>query len=419
MTTYTSTTETSLNGLFKQVYGDSIVDAIPRTTILQKNIRFDKSKRLGDYYNFPVLLQDEQGATYGGQAGNAYTINAAIPMQTSNAQVRGSSFIINGILSYDAASRAVEDGAASFASATSLQMENMMSSHAKRREIEMLYGQAPSGLGTGSAANVNSTTLTWTANTGQWSYLWVGMKGAQLDAYKSGSQLNTNAALVVSQVNVVAKTLTITGNATDIAAIDTASTGVILYFYGATGNEMVGVDSICVNTGTLFGISATTYDQWAANTFNVAGDLTYQLIGTAIAIAQGRGLDEDTDLLVSSLTWKFLNDNVVANRNFDFSYDPKKAAQGSEVLEFHTQSGILRVHAHNFVKEGEAFLLPFDRFVRVGSSDISFNIPGSDDGRVFRQLETQAGYEVRSYSDFAIICETPAKLVKLYGITNS
>lgn len=419
MTTYTATTEASLNGLFKQVYGDSIVDAIPRTTILQKNIRFDASKRLGDFYNVPVMLQDEQGATYGGQSGTAYTINPAIPMQTSNAQVRGSSFIINGILSYDAASRAIEDGAASFASATSLQIENMVSSHAKRREIEMLYGAAPTGLGTGSAANVNTTTLTWTPATGQWSYLWVAMKGAQLDAYASGSKLNTNASLVISQVNVTAKTLTLTGNATDITAIDTQATGVVLFFFGAFGNEMSGVDAISVNTGSLFGINATTYDQWLANTFNVSGDLTYQLINTAVAIAQGRGLDEDVDLLVSSLTWKFLNDNVIANRVYDKSYDPKSAATGSQELLFNTQSGVLRVHSHNYVKEGEAFLLPFDRFIRVGSSDITFNIPGSDDGRVFRQLETQAGYEVRSYSDFAIMCETPAKIVKLFGITNA
>lgn len=423
MTTYTATTESSLNGLFKQVYPDGgPVDAIPRTSVLQKNIKFDSSKKLGDFYNFPVILTDEMGASYGGSNGDAFAINSAVPMTTKNAQVRGSEFIINGVLSYGAASRATAEGEAAFASATSLQMENMINSHSKRREIELLYGTSPNGLGAGATANVNTTTTTWTPSAGQWSYLWVASKNALLDVYSSVNvKLNTNAAVTVSTVNISAKTLTLTGNATDIAAIDTSSGSnpVRLFFYGAYGNEMIGIDAIMSNTGSQFGIDASVYDLWKGNLFAVGGNLDYSKIGDAVSLAQSRGLEEDVDLLTSSKSWRYLNDNVVANRRYDSSYDKNKSQTGSEVLEYYTQSGVLRVHSHNYVKEGEAFLLPFDRFRRVGSTDITFNTPGNGNMEIFRQLEQQAGFEYRTYSDFAIICEVPARNVKFTGITNA
>jgi hypothetical protein len=51
----------TLNGLFKQVYADSITDLIPEGYVLLKKIKFNESQKLGDLYNCPVILNGEHG----------------------------------------------------------------------------------------------------------------------------------------------------------------------------------------------------------------------------------------------------------------------------------------------------------------------------------------------------------------------
>ena len=141
-------------------------------------------------------------------------------------------------------------------------MENMIESHSKVREIEMIYGAAATGLAQGSVASVNSTTTTFTPATGQWSYLWVGCTNRNVDCYSGTTLLNTVGPIVVSKVNVVAKTLTLTGAAADITAINAATAGTVtLFWYLAYGNENLGIQAISANTtGTQFTINASTWE---------------------------------------------------------------------------------------------------------------------------------------------------------------
>ena len=420
MTTYPSTTVSSLNGLFKNRYGDGVVDAIPRQSILQKLIPFDGSKQLGASFNFPVVLAQEGGVTFGGTAGNAFNLNAAIPMTTQNAQIVSGEVVVRGILSVGAASRALNEGPAAFESATALQMENMIESHSKVREIEMLYGASTTGLSQGSVASVNSTTVTFTPGAGQWSYLWVGTTNRNIDCYSGTTLLNTNGPVVVSKVNVVAKTLTLTAAAADITAILAATAGTVtLFWYLAYGNENLGIEAIAANTtATQFTISAATWDLWQGNTYAVGGDLSFSNVGDFLSVLQGRGLEEDIELYVSPKTWRFFNDANVSYRKLDSSYTTKVTQVGAASVEYESHTGTLSVVAHQYVKEGFAYLVCSDRFHRIGSSDITFNRPGGEEGRFFRDLENQNGFEYRTYSDFAIINERPSTCGVMTGITN-
>lgn len=46
----------TLDGLFKRVYADAIVDLVPEGLRLLKAIPFQESKKLGESYNQPVAL---------------------------------------------------------------------------------------------------------------------------------------------------------------------------------------------------------------------------------------------------------------------------------------------------------------------------------------------------------------------------
>jgi hypothetical protein len=194
-----------------------------------------------------------------------------------------------------------------------------------------------------------------------------------------------------------------------------------LRFYSAGtdgADEAIGLDAIMLNTGTMFGINAATYSLWKANTSAVGGALSLAKIQAGVAVAAARGLAEDVDLYVNPSVWQSLSTEQVAYRMLDSSYSAKKAVNGFEALEFFSQNGKLTVMAHKYVKEGEAFMFPTDRAVRIGSSDVSFNIPGTDNGQIFIQNPTTAGFTFRIFSQQSLLVTKPAVCVKFTGVTS-
>jgi hypothetical protein len=101
----------------------------------------------------------------------------------------------------------------------------------------------------------------------------------------------------------------------------------------------------------------------------------------------------------------------------DSSYSSREVVNGFDAIVFHSQNGKISVIAHKYVKEGEAFMLPLSECVRVGSTDVTFNIPGTQNGQVFQQSPTQAGYQFRVYSAQQLLFTRPASGVLLTGIT--
>lgn len=417
-------TTTDLNGLFKQAYADKIENLIPDESLLTRAIKFQgRDYLLGNQYNQPVIVRSEQGFTYSRPNNGTFNLNPASSMKTQNAVVDGFIILEQSGISYEAVARS--DNVNSFRNAVDLVMGDAMESFGRRLEIGLLYGQSATGLGTiGTSANVNATTTTLSFATGQWSSgLWTPLEGAGLDIYTSaGVALNTAGAMTVSSINVVNKTITITGAAADITAIDAGAVvdGGYPRFYAAGtdgADEAVGLDKIMLNTGSLFGIDAATYSLWKANTYAVSGALTLAKIQAGVAVAAARGLSEDVDVYVNPAVWQQLSTEQVAYRMLDSSYSSKKAVNGFEALEFFSQNGKLTVLAHKYVKEGEAFMFPTDRAVRIGSSDISFNIPGTDNGQIFIQNPTTAGFTFRIFSQQSLLITKPAVCVKFTSIS--
>ena len=112
-----------------------------------------------------------------------------------------------------------------------------------------------------------------------------------------------------------------------------------------------------------------------------------------------------------------LNDQA-ALRRYDGSYSRERLEQGSERLLFHSQNGVLEIEPSIYIKEGYAYLLSLNDWMRVGSADMTFKRPGSGD-EFFRDLENAAGYELRLWSDQAIFCMAPGRSVIITNIVNS
>lgn len=410
-----------LSGWFKRVYADKLERAVPDFAILRKEIPFKKQEKLGETYNFPVKLTRSHGITWNGgaTAGTAFTLNSAISFLTKNAQLSGSEFMMRETIAYGTIARSGSGNDESYGPAMDEVPLEMQEASNFYLEMALLYGgmdigavESQSGSSTTRAFVI--TKLTWAAG------LWTQMEGAALDAYSLSSglpntKLNTNAVILVTTIAASTRTINTSGNATDLDAVIAGSVFVPV---GAKGNWFDGINRIVTNTGTLFNIAGATYNLWLANTYSlgsVAMTLTHAQRGITSAVV--RGLMEPVTLLMSTYTWTDINNDLSALRRYAES-TKQSLDIGTEKISFYGANGRMDLMAHPMVKAGEAFALPLKHFKRVGSSDITFKLPGMPEGQFFRHLTDQAGCELRCYFDQAVVCTKPARCVKFTNIVN-
>lgn len=175
------TTLSLMNGMFKYITGDGPINVIPQETKLLKAIPFEKAKQLGRKYIFPVIVGDEQGATFNTD-GSAFALNSGISMESAEAEVTGVEIMMRGRISVKSVAAAMNDKQA-FANLLTLKAERLLESHARTAEAQILYGSA--GLARVTAKTNNSATSeTVTVTDAEWSDgLWSGAKNMQVQFY--------------------------------------------------------------------------------------------------------------------------------------------------------------------------------------------------------------------------------------------
>lgn len=397
-------TETTLNAFYKEVYADKIQNLIPENIQLLKLIDFKETDSLGDKYIQPVMLSHEHGFSVGT---GAYTLNNHIASVNSEAQVDGYQMLLRTAIGYDAADR-MGSSKKSFVKWGDQLFMNMLNSASKRLEILQLYGRSSLGqVSSISSGVITLTTASWAPG------IWAGMVGAELEAYdatSSGSQ--HNGTLTVSAVDLGAKTVTVTGTSSSVVAND------YLYFKGFYGAEQYGMDAIITNTGSLYNISAATYELWKGTSVSAgSAALTMAKVLNGSSKAAERGCEEDMTLVCSPATWANLNADQSALREYDGSYG-KDAENGFNGIKYKAANGGIKVMSSIYCKQGEAFLFPEKRFKRIGSTDLTFNRPGQQD-KVFLELPSNAGFELRCRSSQTLFCERPAYCIKFTSIVNA
>lgn len=395
---------TTLNGLFKEVYANKLENLIPDGVKLLNMISFvSRQHQEGNLYHQPVVLGLEHGITYS-TGGDAFTLNSAIAGQIKDAQVQGAQLVLRSILSYTAAARSVGGGQKAFEDATKFLVGNMLRSMARKLEIELFYGQ----VGIATVASVSGNTYTITP--AEWAPgVWAGSENMPIDVYNGASFIGTT---FVTQVDMTAQTVTVNA---DPGAASTYT----LYVGGSFGNEFAGVHKILTNTGTLFNISAASYTLWTANQYDCGGSaLSFTKIQSAISRAVEKGLDSEVMVLVNPRGWANLLSDQAALRKYDGSYKSSEAENGFESIKFYGQNGVIEIQPSIFVKQGYAYILCKDEWIRVGSTDITFKRPGQGE-EFFRDLETAAGYELRAFTDQAVFCSAPGKQVLMKNIVNN
>lgn len=412
-----------LNGLAKEVYGENgPTNIIPDSGMLMRRWKLNDAEKQGDKFVQNVVVAHSHGFTYNSTSNTAFDLNDHIAMTTAEANVSAAEIVLRDAISYRAAARTVGGNKRAFRSAVDLVVDNMLESHTKRLECSLLYGGRSIGAGD-TSTNISATsTLVLLTEASFAEGIWCGAENAKIQFYATavGTTLVSSAAdsiFTITKVDLDARTLTVTGTATGITALDSAlgSADRYIYWYGAAGQEASGLEAIMRNTTTLFNIDAATYGLWKSNVYSAgSSSLSFSKVlkGTSRAVA--RGLNGKATLAINPLTWANLSSDLAALRKYDGSYSRKKLENGSEAICYYAQNGEIEVMGYNMIKRGIGMQYPDKKVKRLGSTEITFNTPGMG-GKMFDQLASKAGFELRNYSDQAVFSDTPAQLL-LYDL---
>jgi hypothetical protein len=425
-----------LNSLYKVAYASGIEDLLPWQKKLMDMIDFVPSDmQNGKHYEQPVVLAAEQGFTYSLDTQSAYDLNDSIGMAMQSAEVPGCDIVLDSTVGYNQAARA-SHSATSFKSVMSTKFENMLKSSAHRLEIAILYGNDHIAQAATQAVVIASSMLPVVIDTDEWATgIWSGAENAQVVFVKASDNTAVDSlrSFTVAQVDVENRTVYFSagtaGTPGTLTTLETAieAYAVNIHFYGSCSGsagsfayaEMAGLKKILTNTGELFGISAATYDLWRGNSVTVSGQLTMAKVLSSVSKAVQRGLDEDVVLVVNPQTWADLASNLAALRRFDGSYSKSKNANGSKEIEYYGQNGLIKIISYNIVKEGDAFIFPVAKTLRIGARELGLNDPTRPSDEIFFTIPGKAGVGVRTYTNQAIFLEAPAQAVYISGITNS
>lgn len=395
----------NLQGLFKEVYGD-LKEVIPDGVKFLNMIPFiQKDKQPGGAYVIDVVLGLEHGVTYADGSGAVVTLNNAVAGATKPASVKGAEIYIRAALSYLAVQRSLGGGAKAFKDASKLVVGNMMRSLTKRLEASLMYGSKNIGI-------VDSVAgLVITLEAAEWAPgIWAGAEGMEIEIFAPAvtpdepSATQRAGVAVVTAVDFTNKTITVNALPTGTVAGD------VLCYRGAATKEMAGLHKILTNTGTLFGINATSYQLWkgAAYAPSTLSVLSFAIVEQAITRAVEKGLDSDVVLLVNPGHFDDLLTEQAAKRMYDSSYGSDEMQNGAKSLKFHGQNGMIEIVPSIYVKEGYAYGVSKEDFVRVGSTDITFRDPLMGD-QYIKHLENSTAYEMRAWTDQALFCSAPGR----------
>jgi hypothetical protein len=416
----------------KYVYGEKLEELTPESTKIADEFDFaPAAQQLGRKFYQPVEPARSTGFTFNAD-GSAFALNRSRAPQELTAEILGSEMVVRETMSYAMMQRALSGdtktaaGLKAFVQATSSTFKRLSRGGKYVREAQLLYGAgatpttASAGLGivaatTGSAG----TSLVVTMTPAQWATaLWAGSEGGAFDIY-SNAGVKRNAAgtdetsvYVLSAVDSLNYKLTFISLAANVSAVVPTD---VIFFEGARTKECLGVVDAATQT-TLWGISTTAWNLWKPQTIAVDGMATFEVIMEGTARVADIGFQGTLNIHVSPATWKDICDDQAALARW-VNKSGGGVTAGFEEISYVGQTGKVKIIPNIYVKRGLMFGFPEGYCKRIGSTDLTFTMPGY--GKMLRELENVAGVEARVYSDQAPFVERPAWSIQYTGVVNS
>lgn len=408
------------SGMFKKVYDRQVRDLRPVAAILQRNIPFNEQQKVGESYNVSVVLRPPNGFTYAGASGSVVPLKQPRNMVIKQVSLSPFELDLREQISWAALSRATGEGPGAFKNLLGEVVSGMQTAASHRVEASMLHGQR--GYGTvesitdlgGQLMDVVITAATWAP--GMWTVIG---EGSTWDSFTGTTKNNGSGPLILQKVTNSTRTLrfSFTGTAgSEVAAADKLFPEGA--YDGTTHADMPGLlTQISNTTGTSLGLSAATYGNWAGNTYAVGGAFGLGALEDAVSQLRDRGSANGLTAYLSNRAYGQISLEVAQMRTIDSSYSSEKAKIGQKAISYVSQDvGEIKLVSHPFMMQGEVMLLPDEDVERIGSSDVTFEMPNRK-GEFFRLVENYNAVEIDNFSDQAVIVKRPSYAMLMTGVT--
>lgn len=391
--------------------------------IIQQMFPFQQGKRIGDKYVKPVQMTDDQGFTFraAGSASTATALNDAVPAQWEEAQFNGSIMDWRSRIDIEVLARTQDGSEQAVIQGAAERIEAMQKGMVRHNEWSLLQGGRP--LAKIEQVSGASTTRAWVLYAGSYAAAFLlKAKNMPLDVFTdealtAANKVNTNAKVVVVSFVRSTRTLNVSGNATDLTNI-TADHFVARRGENATTMVPGIIRRLQLASGIVDNINTATYPEWIANIVDFAStnvNMAKLLQGDAL-LAEGGLSKAEKIVLLDARNFAVLNADLSARRSFDGSYRRTKAENGFAAIEFVSPTGGLMVTTHPYMKGAEVAELTRESWERLGSQDLTLNIPGDGSSMATLVADYQA-YEYRGFSLQGMFCSAPLRNTLFTGIT--
>lgn len=427
------------SGLFKDVFADKLSDVVPSFALLQDDIPFRNSKRVGELFSQPILVQRSHSATYLASADGTVTLNPVLASKTVEAQITGSQIVFRDAIDYEAAFASEGDQAA-FTPAMKLTVEALWEGSHHRIEADLLYGQDTNGLGTVNGVPAADVVIFDVAQFAEG--LWTGMEGAELEIFSSdlatkrdgvGRDTVTTAApgfYTITAVDLDNNTITVDDDQ------NIADNDVIFFRTQRTTSAfktMAGLHTWLTNTGTIANVSASSFNLWKPVTIDALnGAFSFDLVLQGCARVSMRGAMGTMCCYCHPLAWANAMQDLAATVRRNHK-DVKEYILGAESICFYTGTGKVFIKAHPMVKPGFAYTIPLSTgegggengaYQRIGATDLTFVTQQGRGSRTsgtsyFEKLPNTNAVEVQTYSHQALYSNKPARGFVIINIVNT
>lgn len=443
-------TLSTIAGDLKTVYGSELVQVLPDAAMLQKKFPLSDSADyplVGDYFSALVGLQFPWGFSFLGQGteGTATntTLGDALAGQTQPAKIYANTTVLTDNLAYQILDRAVKSNSPqAVLSALAYTGKQMAIIMRNVLELQVLHGR--DGIGTVNGATTGSGPYVVSLDAMSTSpgilslLLGARLQFMQSDNTSARTANSTSNYLTVTGISIdpanVTHTVTVTATGTTNVA-NVASTD-LMYIAGTRGVSVASSDTnvpqyeqiglgtqLSKTSGTYFNIDKGANLGWVANQISSIGAFSPSVLMTAAQKSLSRGGELGEYLAVlSPAAWSVLNSALATNETYNQqapSFAMQKKTGTDEIVIKH--GGItIEVMAHPLQKDGQFYLVPISEVKRIGSVDLTFAIPGRDEGEEYwYPLAGQAVMQRQCRADWQMVLLKPPSGTVGTGITYS
>lgn len=422
-TSATTESVTQLLGTIKQTFNKKLLDNRVTSNVGMELFPIDKEVPLTSTgFNIPILVAHSQSTTYDAAQGTA-TLTTQTAPQSVNVVVQPKELSERFTVPFGLLAQAAMGQQVSFVTEYSLKMLAIWEALERQVEQSIWYGGTYFAQN-GSTGSVSSSKVTITLLSGSFAPAYIaGLLNAPIDMYATDgtTKLNSNAALVVTAVNLMASsgtavTVTVTGNGSDLTAIASSSTAYQLWRYGENGFGTVGLCAQLANTSsTLFtGMDPTKYNVLSGNVFGSVGNLSTTKLVKYVAAAKNMGLKGKARVFVCPDAFSALANELAGLRRFDGSYSKGKLESGAETIDLRAGNVMMSITEVPFLKTGEVYCVSEESVLRPGISDITDTIGDMD---LSVMSASSNGFEFRVWTSWNLIATAPAQAFCLQGVT--